>query len=106
MIRYPAIIRHGGDPELTYLPDSEALDMLDSRDVSTEDYLIDSDGRMFSLISDDSGLKAEMLAEVMPLHELLGLVRAHAANTGSCCVAKMYAPTIEEAIKIIASLED
>ena len=42
----------------------------------------------------------------MPLHELLDLVKAHAANTGSCCAARLYAPDYPEAMKIVASLQD
>jgi hypothetical protein len=37
----------------------------------------------------------------MKLTELLGMVKAHAAQSGSCCVAKLYAPTITEAFKIV-----
>ena len=37
------------------------------------------------------------------LEEILGLVKAHAAQAGSCCVAKLYAPSIDEAFKIAKS---
>jgi len=43
---------------------------------------------------------------VMALNDFLGLVKAHAAQGGSCCVAKLHAPSIADAMAIVASLED
>jgi hypothetical protein len=42
----------------------------------------------------------------MALLEILGLIKAHAAQKGSCCAAKLYAPTIREAFKIVESLDE
>jgi hypothetical protein len=42
----------------------------------------------------------------MELQEILGLIKAHAAQKGSCCVAKLYAPTIVDAFKMVESLDE
>ena len=40
------------------------------------------------------------------LQEILGLVKAHAAQQGFCCVAKLYALSIVETLKIVESLNN
>lgn len=105
-INWPAIISHGEDPELTFIPDQSAwAEFICDEDASTDDTLIDSTGHQYSIKSSGSELILQV-TEIITLSELLGLVKAHAASRGSCCVAKLYAPTIDEAMKIVASLED
>ena len=40
----------------------------------------------------------------MSLQAILGLIKAHAADTGACCVAKLYAPTLRDAFNMLDSL--
>jgi hypothetical protein len=105
-INWPAIIRHGEDPELTYIPDQSAwLEFTAHDNAGEDDAVIDSAGHQYRIMTGGSDWRLQA-PETVTLNELLGLVKAHAAARGSCCVAKLYAPTIQEAIKIVASLED
>ena len=103
-IIWPAIVLHDDDPELTYIPDAAALAAQAAR-CEADDRLIDSEGRMFSLSCTKDALRPIPTGEVMGLEDFLGLVKAHAAQTGSCCVAKLYAPSIADAMAIVASLD-
>ena len=105
-INWPAIIRHGEDPELSFIADQSAwLQYISHEDPVTDDSVIDSSGHRYSIIRHGGEFRLQAAGSVT-LTELLGLVKAHAAASGSCCVAKLYAPTIDEAMKIVASLED
>jgi len=105
-INWPAVIRHGEDPELTYIPDQAAwLEFSSHENAGEDDAVIDSTGHQYRIMNGGSDCRLQTPETIM-LNELLGLVKAHAAARGSCCVAKLYAPTIQEAMKIVASLED
>ncbi len=102
---WPAVVRHGDDPGLTYIADKQAL--YANRDSYLNgEQLIDSAGKIFSLSCDDKALDLHPTGEVMVLNDFLGLVKAHAAQGGSCCVAKLHAPSIVDAMAIVVSLED
>jgi len=107
---WPALIRVEGDPELVFVRDRLAWQGESGRHVASfgdNDRLIDSTGRLFKPIaraSGETGLQA--LEEKLSLAEVLGLVKAHAAQAGSCCVAKLWAPTIRDAFQIVESLDD
>jgi hypothetical protein len=103
---WPAVIRHGEDPELSFIADQSAwLEYTSHEDPGTDDSVIDSSGHRYEIIRNGGEFRLQADGSVT-LTELLGLVKAHAAASGSCCVAKLYAPTIEEALKIVASLQD
>lgn len=110
MIKWPVIIKHSDDAELIYicdhdewLGDAELHDM----DYEESDFLIDSSGHLFNLTTRANKLvNPQPLGESMTLDAVLGLVKAHAAQKGSCCVAKLYAPTISDAFKIVESLNE
>ena len=59
---------------------------------------------MFSLTTVSKNTHITLTGDIKSLEEILGLVKAHAAQAGSCCVAKLYAPTIPDAYKIVQSL--
>ena len=110
MVQWPAVIKNDDDDELIYIHSQQQWDNdteLHDFDYDDSDKLIDSSGKMYTLTIKvkhwvqprDSGAK-------ITLHDLLGLVKAHAAQKGSCCVAKLYAPTFSDAFKIIESLEE
>ncbi len=107
---WPGVIKHSSDAELTYVCDQATWDNdadLHHFDFDVSDYLIDSTGRLFSLTRREGKLvKPEPSGRSMTLHDILDIVRAHAAQKGSCCIAKIYAPSIEEAFKIVASLDE
>ena len=110
MVKWPGVIKHSNDPELIYVQDQSAWEgdvELHSIEYEESDRLIDSSGCLFMLTDKDNGFVCpKPNGESMALRDILGLVKAHAAQKGSCCVAKLYAPTIAEAFKIIASLEE
>ena len=110
LLLWPSIVKHSTDAELTYIRDQTTWDNdadLHHFDFDVSDYLIDSTGNLFSLTRREGKLvKPEPSGRSMTLDDILDIVRAHAAQKGSCCIAKIYAPTIEEAFKIVASLEE
>ena len=110
LLNWPGIIKHSGDAELTYVSGQTEWDNdsdLHHFEFDESDYLIDSTGKLFNLSKrEDEYVKPESSGRSMALDEILGLIKAHAAQKGSCCVAKIYAPTIDEAFKIVASLEE
>lgn len=110
MINWPAIIKHSDDAELTYI--NSLQDWLADTDLHTfeydeTDYIVDSTGNVFNLINRESiRIKPLSTGHSLTLDVILGLVKAHAAQKGSCCVAKLYAPSIRDAFKIIKSLDE
>ena len=104
-VEWPAIVLHADDAELYYLCDAHAWNGYAhtyGNDVEEDDRLIDVTGAVFSLQqSDDGGLSLTATETYYDLNTILGLVKAHAAHAGSCCVAKLYAPSIAEAFKIV-----
>lgn len=109
-IDWPAIVAHGDDAELLYVHDQRAWDGdadLHASDYRGSDCLIDASGRVFALTR-RRGARIVPVAtgDSRGLHQVLGLVKAHAAQAGSCCVAKLYAPSIRDALAIVKSLDD
>ncbi|MCW9047111.1 MAG: DUF4144 domain-containing protein [Gammaproteobacteria bacterium] len=109
MINWPAVIKHSDDAELIHVRGQAQWDDdadLNSFDYNEADYLIDSSGYAFDITNKVEGIvRPRASGLVIDLKSILGLVKAHAAQSGSCCVAKLYAPTIEEAYKIVESLD-
>lgn len=104
-IHWPAIVHYENDPELEYLENSAAWNQTIATSTNafeTNDSLIDSEGQLFScqqLAQAKDGTTEP--SETLPLKSVLGLVKAHLADCGSCCVAKTYAPTIKDAIRML-----
>jgi predicted acylesterase/phospholipase RssA len=59
----------------------------------------------YTAVAADIKVEPRPSGESIALQVILGLIKAHAAQKGSCCVAKLYAPTIADAFKIIESLD-
>jgi hypothetical protein len=108
VVNWPGVIKISGDAELVYVADQAAWEQnpeLYSADYSEADYLVDSAGDVYCLtIKTDKRVKPECSGKARTLVEVLGLVKAHAAQSGSCCVSKLYAPSIREAMEIVASV--
>jgi hypothetical protein len=106
-IRWPAVLQQAGDPELLWLPDAAAWSR-HAVQLAThpDDCLVDSAGLVFHVLRTADGT-ADLQATPgkLSLLEVLGLVKAHAAQAGSCCVAKLYAPDIAAAIRMVAELD-
>ena len=109
-MNWPAIIKHSDDAELVYVSDQSEWDKdadLHGFAYDESDYLIDSSGDIYTLTKrSNKNVKPEANGDSISLIEFLGLVKAHAAQKGSCCVAKLYAPTIGDAFKIVESLNE
>ena len=105
IVKWPAIVQHADDAELYYLCDAHAWNDYAhtyGNDVEEDDRLIDVTGAVFSLQqSEEGGLSLTATETNYDLNAILGLVKAHAAQAGSCCVAKLYAPSIAEAFQIV-----
>ena len=108
LINWPAVIKHSGDAELVYINDQAQWDDefdANNLDPDDSDYLIDCSGNTFSLIKSASGrVELQLRGETRSLEDLLGLIKAHASQTGSCCVAKLYAPSFVDAFKMLKSI--
>ena len=108
VVNWPGVIKISGDAELIYVADQAEWEQspdLHSADYSEADYLVDSAGDVYCLtIKTGNRVKPEASGESRTLMEMLGLVKAHAAQSGACCVSKLYAPSIREAIEIAASV--
>jgi hypothetical protein len=109
-VNWPAIIKHSDDAELVYVSDQAAWNSdpeLHGFEYDETDYLIDASGKIFTLANrENEYVNPEPNGNAMALPEILGLIKAHAAQKGSCCVAKLYAPTIREAFKLVESLDE
>ena len=108
MVSWPAIIKYSGDSELIYISDQVEWENdidLHSSEYEETDYLLDSSGEIYTLLEKESFfINPKPNGDSKSLKEILGLVKAHATQQGSCCVAKLYAPSIIEAFKIVESL--
>jgi hypothetical protein len=100
-VNWPCIIKHANDPELTYLDNEQELACLEPDE---SDILIDATGSVYT--PEKTEWVAGTTSETMDLTQVLGLVKAHAAQSGSCCVAKLYAPTISDAFTIVKETSD
>ena len=101
---WPAVIRHHDDPELIYVASAAALqqpDLLGALGYDEAETLIDVRGVEYTLHMQDKKISPRSSGVVRTLYDILGLVKAHAAQTGACCIAKLYAPTIADAYEIV-----
>jgi hypothetical protein len=109
-VNWPGIIKHSNDAELIYVSDQSGWDNdadIHYFEYDESDCLIDSSGKIYTLTKrSNNHVKPEASGDSMSLDKILGLVKAHAAQKNSCCVAKLYAPTISDAFKIIESLNE
>ena len=110
MISWPGVIQHADDPELDYFENPEAFENSAMGSVSAFDentLFIDSEGHVYELRYTDSGTtQLRDTGKHRTLEQVLGLVKAHAAHAEHCCVAKLWAPTIHDAISIVRSVSE
>ena len=107
-MNWPGIIKFSDDAELIYVGDQSGwynADDIHQFEYDESDHLIDCSGNIYTLTRrTNKQVIPEASGDSLSLDEILGLVKAHAAQQGSCCVAKLYAPTISDAFKIVESL--
>lgn len=105
-LRLPAFIKFHGDDELHFIGSQNAWKE-DAQLIQTrfhpDDMLVDANGNQFSLQRElDDHVRCTPIAGSLSLEEVLQLVRRHAAQDGACCVAKLSAGSIAEAIALLA----
>lgn len=98
-IAWPAVIQYRGDPELELIENAEDWQQFHDSvsGLDPADRLIDSSGQAFRIDSKGEAKWQDQLS----LEDVLGVVKAHMADSGACCVAKTYAPSIHEAIEMV-----
>lgn len=106
-IAWPALLRLTGEAELLVVHDQAQWDgdpHLHAAHYLPTDVLIDAEGAIHRLRRETHGPVAlQSTGHSATLAEVIADVQAHAAQAGSCCVAKFSATTIREAI---AAVED
>lgn len=108
-IVWPAVIRFCGSDELSRVPNQETwksdLDLHPGR-YQPDDVLIDARGDQYALSTKVEGaILPEPTGETCTLAEIIELVRKHVAQTGACCVSKLYAASIPEAFALLSATE-
>ena len=102
-IQWPAIVSLKGVDELLFVG---SLNLWESdaefnpARFQPGDRLIDTSGGVYSL----GGLKP-IADNVLSHEQVLELVRQHASVCGQCCVSKMGAPSIRDAIQMVQHIE-
>ena len=109
LIAWPAIIKYSGDAELAFVDSQSAWDAdrhLHGARYEKSDALIDSKGEIYALLNHaKSHVQPEPTGKFASLDEVLELVRAHAAQSGACCVAKFSASSVEEAVRSVGAAD-
>lgn len=109
-IIWPAVIRYCGSDELTCVTNQDAWESdhdLHAGRYHPDDVLIDARGVQYALSTrtGDTNLP-KLTGETCTLAEIVAFVRAHVAQTGTCCVSKLYAASIPEAIALLGATEE
>jgi predicted NAD/FAD-binding protein len=104
-ITWPAMLRLTGEAELAYLHDQADWDMhAHGSHYLATDVLIDAAGAIYTLErGTDGNIRPQATGKSAALDEVVDAVRGHAAQLGSCCVAKFSASSIPEAIAAVRS---
>ena len=108
-IRWPAFIQFSGQAEVVYLADesawvAEAHQHLQA--YQPGDRVVDSAGQLYSLKGNGRAAELSPTGGKLTLPELLLIVRAHAAQAGVCCTAKLSAASIGEAVQLLSTLHE
>lgn len=104
-IAWPALLRLTGEAELLVVRDQAQWDgdpHLHAAHYLPTDVLIDAEGGIHGLRREAHGRVAlQPTGHTVTLAEVVAAVQAHAAQAGSCCVAKFSAASIREAIMAV-----
>ncbi|HWU33965.1 MAG TPA: DUF4144 family protein [Methylovorus sp.] len=101
-LRWPAVLHYDGQPELAFIGSLQAWQAaadLQHHVYHAKDRLIDADGAVYQLTERmQNQLLPQATGQHIGLDEMLTLVRAHLAREGRSCIAKLYAPSIADAM--------
>jgi hypothetical protein len=105
-IIWPAIIHYHGQAELGFVFDQQSWENDQHLQVAryhASDELIDSVGRIYRLVNQvNAPVSIEPIGKITPLQDVVEMVRRHASVSGTCCVAKFSATSIQEAISSLS----
>ena len=107
-ITWPAIIHYTGQDEVEFVADQANWDhdpTWHRFQYRETDQLIDADGRIYQLRHANGMALPVPTGRYSSLHEVVDLVRTHAARAGTCCISKYFAPTIKEAILAVPGFD-
>ena len=110
MINWPGIIKFNNDPELIYMNNQAQWD--NDADHHHSDYdeldcLIDVSGNVYSFTKKSNGkIVFKLTSGTKTLHEILDIVKSHAAHLNSCCVSKLYADSIKDAYYLVKLINE
>lgn len=106
-VQWPAVLKLHGADELIYLQNHAAWlsdGHLQTMHLTASDILIDSAGLCFKAgfhITQNRNGGFIATGERLDLQQVIQLVRMHAAQDGTCCVAKLHASSIGDAITML-----
>lgn len=110
MITWPAFIKFAGDDELSFIATQSVWENdanLSQFHYDPMDQLIDANGVIYSLLDHQNEiLTPQATGEKIELEALTNLVRAHAAQLGNCCVAKLGFYSVAEAVASVGMFTD
>ncbi|MFW1676213.1 DUF4144 family protein [Pontibacter sp. JAM-7] len=105
-VNWPALLKLQGEAELVFLPSESAfLQEASGLLLSDDDRLIDISGQSFAIVTSPDGHPVLQLMAYKyncSLADITGLVQAHAAEAGNCCVAKIQFTSFRQALLSVA----
>lgn len=104
MLDWPAIVKCGDEDELLFVANrAEWVALQQSSVLQTGDVVIDSSGLGFAI---DAKLRLpERVSKAFTHEQVIELVRQHAAVCGHCCVSKLGAQGIAEAVALVGNID-
>ena len=109
MINWPAVIKHDNEDELIYIEslqqwqqDEEMLLYI----FTPRDVLIDVSGNIYSLPDLQQSIDSAKCLGQASTDNIMELVRAHAALSNQCCIEKLGANDISQALAIVRQLSE
>ena len=110
MLNWPAIVHFADDAELLFIKDQASWQRETDPSafkVNPDDRVIDVTGAVYQIqTGPDAAIQLQREQQPISLIDLLGLIKAHAAEKGSCCVAKLYAPSLVDAFNMLEAMRD
>ena len=109
VIHWPSIIKYTGEDELGFVGSQEEWSAdadLHAFAYEPEDILIDSDGAVFRFDYENDHVHLQPKLQAMDLGEVVELIRKHASQLGSCCIAKIAFPTVQLAVLAVSEMQD
>ncbi|KXF81927.1 DUF4144 family protein [Enterovibrio coralii] len=105
MIQWPCIFKLEGDDELMYLASQSQLEAeFEALIWSDDDYLIDSQGRRFSVQRAKGGeLAFEATSCVFTSDEVTLLIQAHEFSKAEVCLTKIHFLSVSDAIHSLSN---